>query len=107
GRRASAHERCADRGMTEHPGEGDLAQRHAPRVGDLAAEPLHHGDIRPEVVAAKDRLPEGHAVASPVVPRIEARGGSECAGQETMAQRAVAHDADAVGEAVRKRLYFL
>src|SRR5262245_9142265 len=43
GGRARPDERGADGRVPEHPGERDLAQRHAARLGDLALEPLDHG----------------------------------------------------------------
>src|SRR5437879_3143628 len=43
--RAGAHQRGADRGMTERPGEGDLAQGHAARLGNLATEPLDDAKV--------------------------------------------------------------
>src|SRR2546422_11147598 len=94
--------------MPEHPGERDLAQGNATRLGDLPAEPLDHADVRLEIVAAEDGLAEGHAVAAPVAGGVrEGRRGGENPGEKTVTERAGAHDAHTVGEAGRERRLLL
>src|SRR5207245_4795319 len=57
---------------------------------------------------AEDRLAEGHAATTPVAGRIaEVRRSREGAGEQAVTERAVAHDADTVGEAPRERLVLL
>src|SRR5262245_4514534 len=108
GGRARADQRGADGRVPEHPGERDLAQRHAARLGDLAAEPLDHRDVGLEVLAAEDRLAECHAATPPVARGLaEARRGREGTGQEAVPERAVTHDANALAKAGRKRLPLL
>src|SRR5262245_10783355 len=107
-RRTRPDERGAVGRIPEHPGERDLAQRYAARLGDLASEPLDHGDVGLEIVAAEDRLAEGHTAAPPVARGLaEIGGGREGAGEQAVTERAVAHDANALGETRRKRLSLL
>jgi len=69
-RACGRHQRGADRGIAEHPGQSDLTQGHAARLGDFAAKPLDHADVRLEIVAAEDGWPN----ATP--PPRQSRDGS-------------------------------
>src|SRR3989475_13332405 len=62
---------------------------------------------RLEIVRAEDRLTECHAVGAPVVGGVERRRRGEGAGEQAVTEGAIAHDADAVGEASPKRLLLL
>src|SRR5262245_27910816 len=108
GGRACSDQRGADGRVPEHPGERDLAQRHAAVLGDFPAQPLDHGDVGLEVLAAEDRLAERHTATPPVARGLaEIRRGREGAGEQAVTERAVAHDADTVLEAGRKRFLLL
>src|SRR5207245_5198639 len=91
----------------EPQGRRGLAHRRAPRRGDLAADPLDHADVRLEIVRAEDGLTECHAVGAPVAGGVERRRRGEGAGEQAVTEGAIAHDADAVGEAGPKRLPLL
>jgi hypothetical protein len=79
-----------------------ICHRHA-QVGHLPAEPVDHRDVPGEVLRREDRLAEGDALRAPV-GLGEARLRGERAGEEAVAERPVAHDADAVARAVREHL---
>ena len=69
----------------------------AARLGHLAAQPLHHADVAScRLSPRKMRLAEGDARRAPVRLGRTSRGGGERAGQQAVAERAVAHHPDAV-----------
>ena len=73
GGRARADQRGAHRGVTEHPRQRDLAHGSPRGSATSLTQALDHADVGLEIVAAEDRLAEGHAVAAPVTRGIEGR----------------------------------